>query len=128
MRRLRVVREEAAVRVVRQWCRLPSIGLIGVPSASSWHWYWRSPLCCSGPGPATEKTQGAAQRCSRRSIRLALTRGLVSSASYFRRLVQMLVMPAFGVLDWVDWIGISTVLLLVVPLALLWLSWHRDRD
>ena len=40
----------------------------------------------------------------------------------------MLVMPAFGVLDWVDWIGISTVLLLVVPLALLWLSWHRDRD
>ena len=126
MRRLSVVREEAAVRVVRQWCRLPSIGWIGVPSASSWHWYWRSPLCCSGLGHATEKTQGAAQRCSRRSIRLALTRGLVSSASYFRRLVQMLVMPAFGVLDWVDWTGISAMLLVIVLFGL-WMWWFRDH-
>jgi hypothetical protein len=34
----------------------------------------------------------------------------------------------FGVLDWVDWAGISAVLLLIVLLGLLWMWWYRDRD
>jgi hypothetical protein len=34
---------------------------------------------------------------------------------------------AFGILDWVDWTGIGT-LLLVVLLALLWVWWYGKRD
>ena len=107
--------------MVRQWCRLSSIGWIGVPSASLWRWYWRSPLCCSGLGPPTEKTLGGASLATHlaRDIHVALTRGLVGSACCFRLWVQVLVMPAFGVLDWVDWTGISAVLVLVVLLALM---------
>jgi hypothetical protein len=35
---------------------------------------------------------------------------------------------AFAILDWVDWTGICTLLLLIVLLALVWVWWYRDRD
>ena len=81
-------------------------------------------------GPRLKKHWGGASLATHlaRDIHVALTRGLVGSACCFRLLVQVLVMPAFGVLDWVDWTGISAVLVLVVLLALMWVWRHKGRD
>jgi hypothetical protein len=35
---------------------------------------------------------------------------------------------AFRIPDWVDWIGIGTLLLLIVLFALMWVWWSRGRD